>query len=53
MLKPSIAKVGAPAISKREEEEMISEHVVFAEKRDFAVGKDILESLMQQVASDC
>ncbi len=49
MLCPSTYKRGA---SKSEEEAMLTERLIYAGKRGFAVGKNTLKSLMSQIASD-
>ncbi len=52
LINPSVHTRGAPTILTPEEETMIVERLSFAIKRGFAVGKDILVSIMAQIASD-
>ncbi len=52
MLCPSTYKRGASTALTSEEEAMLTERLIYAGKRGFAVGKDTLKSLMSQIASD-
>ncbi len=52
MLNPCKVKGGAPTILTCEEETMIVQRLIFAGKRGFDVGKESLESLKSQIASD-
>ncbi len=52
MVNPSKVKGGARTILSIEEEAMIAEHLISAAMREFAIGKDILKSLMSQIASN-
>ncbi len=50
MLCPSTYKRGASTALRSEEEAMLSERLIYAGKRGFAVGMDTLKSLMSQIA---
>ncbi len=52
MLCPSTYKRGASTASTSEEEEMLTERLIYARMRGFPVEKDTLKSLMSQIASD-
>ncbi len=52
MLSPSSHKPGASTAVTNEEEKRITEHLIFAAKRGFAADKDMLKSIMTQIASD-
>ncbi len=51
MLCPSTYKRGSSTVLTSEEEAMLTERLIYAEKRGFAVGKDTLKSFMSQIAS--
>ncbi len=52
MLCPSTYKRGQSTVLTSEEEAMLTERLIYAGKRGFAVGKDTLKSLMSRIASD-
>ncbi len=50
MLCPSTYKRGASTLLTSEEQAMLTERLIYARKRGFAVGKDTLKSMMSQIA---